>query len=321
MLRCGSPQIVTIDRRLSLQGAQVTCPILAFLGIGLMGKPMATRLLQAGFTLRVWNRTPAKAEALRAAGAQPHAALAGALDGADIVISMLEAGSAVAQVIDAALPAIEPGALWIDMSSTQHGEALAFHARLAAQGKRFIDAPVSGGVAGAEAGTLAIMAGGSLADFALAEAVLAAMGRATLVGPAGSGQVAKLCNQLIVGGTLSIVAEALLLAQAAGADPAAVRSAIRGGFAESRILEMHGQRMLDRNFMPGGQVKSQLKDLQNVLIAAADAGLVLPVTALVTDNYRSIADQYPAADQSAALLALEKMNPGQRLGDSPDKLP
>jgi 3-hydroxyisobutyrate dehydrogenase-like beta-hydroxyacid dehydrogenase len=321
MLRCGSPQIVTIDRRLSLQGTEVTAPILAFLGVGLMGKPMASRLLQAGFTVRVWNRTPAKAEALRAAGAQPHAALAGALDGADIVISMLEAGSAVAQVIDAALPAIEPGALWIDMSSTQHGEALAFHARLAAQGKRFIDAPVSGGVAGAEAGTLAIMAGGSLADFALAEAVLAAMGRPTLVGPAGSGQVAKLCNQLIVGGTLSIVAEALLLAQAAGADPAAVRSAIRGGFAESRILEMHGQRMLDRNFMPGGQVKSQLKDLQNVLIAAADAGLVLPVTALVTDNYRSIADQYPAADQSAALLALEKMNPGQRLGDSPDKLP
>jgi 3-hydroxyisobutyrate dehydrogenase-like beta-hydroxyacid dehydrogenase len=321
MLRCGSPQIVTIDRRLSLQGTEVTAPILAFLGVGLMGKPMASRLLQAGFTVRVWNRTSAKAEALRAAGAQPHAALAGALDGADIVISMLEAGSAVAQVIDAALPTIEPAALWIDMSSTQHGEALAFHARLAAQGKRFIDAPVSGGVAGAEAGTLAIMAGGSLADFALAEAVLAAMGRATLVGPAGSGQVAKLCNQLIVGGTLSIVAEALLLAQAAGADPAAVRSAIRGGFAESRILEMHGQRMLDRNFMPGGQVKSQLKDLQNVLIAAADAGLVLPVTALVTDNYRSIADQYPAADQSAALLALEKMNPGQRLGDSPDKLP
>jgi 3-hydroxyisobutyrate dehydrogenase-like beta-hydroxyacid dehydrogenase len=321
MLRCGSPQIVTIDRRLSLQGTEVTAPILAFLGVGLMGKPMASRLLQAGFTVRVWNRTSAKAEALRAAGAQPHAALAGALDGADIVISMLEAGSAVAQVIDAALPTIEPGALWIDMSSTQHGEALAFHARLAAQGKRFIDAPVSGGVAGAEAGTLAIMAGGSLADFALAEAVLAAMGRATLVGPAGSGQVAKLCNQLIVGGSLSIVAEALLLAQAAGADPAAVRSAIRGGFAESRILEMHGQRMLDRNFMPGGQVKSQLKDLQNVLIAAADAGLVLPVTALVTDNYRSIADQYPAADQSAALLALEKMNPGQRLGDSPDKLP
>ena len=124
------------------------------------------------------------------------------------------------------------------------------------------------------------------------------MGRPTLVGPAGSGQVAKLCNQLIVGGTLDIVAEALLLAHAAGADPAAVRAAIRGGFAESRILEVHGQRMLERNFMPGGQVKSQLKDMQNVLVAAADAGVVLPVTALVTEHYRSIADDYPAADQS-----------------------
>ena len=260
----------------------MTSPTLAFLGIGLMGKPMATRLAQAGFTVRAWNRTHDKAAALRAVGADPQPELAGALDGADIVISMLESGAVVAQVIDA---------------------------------------PVSGGVVGAEAGTLAIMAGGSVHDFALAEPVLRAMGRPTLVGPAGSGQVAKLCNQLIVGGTLDIVAEALLLAHAAGADPAAVRSAIRGGFAESRILEVHGQRMLERNFMPGGQVKSQLKDMQNVLVAAADAGIALPVTALVTEHYRAIAGDYPGADQSAALLALEKVNPGQRLGDAPDQLP
>jgi 2-hydroxy-3-oxopropionate reductase len=131
--------------------------------------------------------------------------------------------------------------------------------------------------------------------------------------------VAKLCNQLIVGGTLNIVAEALLLAQAAGADPAAVRAAIRGGFAESRILELHGQRMLDRNFVPGGQVKSQLKDMQNVLVAAADAGVVLPLSALVTEHYRSIAAELPSADHSAALIALEKMNPGIRLGEQPDR--
>ena len=134
-----------------------------------------------------------------------------------------------------------------------------------------MDAPVSGGVLGAEAGSLAIMAGGS-AGFRAVAPVLAAMGRPTLVGPAGSGQVAKLCNQLIVGGTLDLIAEALLLAQAAGADPAAVRSALRGGFAESRMLEVHGQRMLDRNFVPGGQVKSQLKDMHNVLAAATAAG-------------------------------------------------
>jgi 3-hydroxyisobutyrate dehydrogenase-like beta-hydroxyacid dehydrogenase len=307
--------------QLTLKELDMTSPTLAFLGIGLMGKPMATRLMQAGFALRAWNRSPAKAEALRSAGAQPHAELAGALDGADIVISMLESGAVVRQVMDAALPALKPGALWIDMSSTQKGEALDFDVRLQAAGVRFMDAPVSGGVGGAEAGTLAIMAGGSVQDFAQAEPVFKAMGRPTLVGPAGSGQVAKLCNQLIVGGTLDIVAEALLLAHAAGADPAAVRAAIRGGFAESRILEVHGQRMLDRNFMPGGQVKSQLKDLQNVLVAAADAGVVLPVAALVTEHYRSIIDDFPAADQSAALLALEKVNPGQRLGDAPDRLP
>jgi 3-hydroxyisobutyrate dehydrogenase-like beta-hydroxyacid dehydrogenase len=299
----------------------MTTPTLAFLGIGLMGKPMATRLVQAGFTVRAWNRTPAKAEALRAIGADPQAELADVLDGADIVISMLESGAVVAQLIDAALTRLMPGALWIDMSSTQKGEALAFHAKLRAHAINFIDAPVSGGVVGAEAGTLAIMAGASAIDFARAEPVLRAMGRPTLVGPAGSGQVAKLCNQLIVGGTLDIVAEALLLAHAAGADPAAVRAAIRGGFAESRILDVHGQRMLERNFMPGGQVKSQLKDMQNVLVAACDAGVVLPISALVTEHYRSIAADYPAADQCAALLALEKLNPGQRLGDAPDQLP
>jgi 2-hydroxy-3-oxopropionate reductase len=294
---------------------------IAFLGTGLMGAPMALRLLGAGFPVRAWNRSPGKAEDLRAAGAVPHAALADAVAGAGIIISMLEAGPAVAEVIEAALPSLSRGALWIDMSSTAQGDALAFHARLEGQGIHFIDAPVSGGVAGAQAGTLAIMAGGSVRDFALAEPVLQAMGRPMLVGPAGSGQVAKLCNQLIVGGTLNIVAEALLLAQAAGADPAAVRDAIRGGFAESRILEVHGQRMLDRNFLPGGQVKSQLKDLQNVLAAAAGAGVVLPVTSLVTERYRSIGGDYPQADHAAALIALEQLNPGQRLGTGPDLLP
>ncbi|MFL6674731.1 MAG: NAD(P)-dependent oxidoreductase [Massilia sp.] len=299
----------------------MTLPSLAFLGIGLMGKPMAARLAQAGYPLRVWNRSPAKAEALRASGAEPAANLADAVRGAAIVISMLEDGGVVGQVIDAALPALQPPALWIDMSSTRHIEALAFHARLEQHGHRFLDAPVSGGVGGAEAGALAIMAGGSMADFRQAEPLLRVMGKPMLVGPAGSGQVAKLCNQLIVGGTLNIVAEALLLAQAAGADPAAVREAIRGGFAGSRVLDVHGQRMLERNFVPGGQVKSQIKDLHNVLAAAAENGLALPVTALVTQHYESIAGDLARADHAAALLALERMNPGQRLGNGPDQLP
>ena len=296
-------------------------PVVAFLGIGLMGRPMAARLAGAGLYPRVWNRTLAKAQALAGSGAIPCASVEEAVSGAAIVISMLEAGPIVGATIEAALPAMTPGTLWIDMSSTRHDEALAFHARLTGQGMRFLDAPVSGGVGGAEAGTLAIMAGGSLHDFNEAAPVFAPMGNAQLVGPQGSGQVAKLCNQLIVGATINVVAEALLLAQAAGADPGAVREAIRGGFAGSRILEVHGQRMLERNFMPGGQAKSQLKDLRNVLAAAGEAGLVLPLTSAAAHSYESIEGELPHADHAAALLALEKLNPGQRVGTQADQLP
>lgn len=285
-----------------------------------MGDPMVRCLLRAGYSVTIWNRTHSKAQVLRAAGAQPAVSIADAVSGADVVISMLEAGPIVAQVLQEALPALPAGALWIDMSSTQQSEARQFHATLQAAGHAFIDAPVSGGVAGAQAGTLAIMAGASTSDYAWVEAILAAMGRPTLVGPPGSGQVAKLCNQLIVGATLNIVAEALLLAQAAGADAGAVRAAIRGGFAESKILEIHGQRMLERNFVAGGQVKSQIKDMHNILAAAEAAHVTLPVTQLVTQRYETIAETYPTADHAAALLALEALNPGQRLGDGPDKL-
>jgi 3-hydroxyisobutyrate dehydrogenase-like beta-hydroxyacid dehydrogenase len=294
-------------------------PQIAFLGIGLMGLPMASNLLKAGYPLTAWNRTPAKAEPLADIGASVAASPSDAVRDADIIITMLEAGPIVAEVVALALPAIRRGALLIDMSSTRQTEAVELHALLAAQGVNFMDAPVSGGVLGAEAATLAIMAGGNPEDFARAEPVLRFMGRPTLVGAVGCGQLAKLCNQLIVGGTLAIIAETLLLAQAGGADPAAVRNALRGGFAESRILEVHGQRMLDRNFKPGGQVKSQTKDLENVLIAAAAAGVQLPVTQLVTDHYRSILTAFPHADQSAALLALERINPGQRLGNAEDQ--
>jgi len=281
---------------------------------------MVRRLLAAGHKVTVWNRTFAKAAALADAGAHAVPDLAEAVRDAGIVISTLEAGPVVGEVMRAALPALAPNALWVDMSSTRQSEAQEFHALLAAQGRRFVDAPVSGGVGGAAAGTLAIMAGGSADDFAELESVLAAMGRPTRVGPAGSGQVAKLCNQLIVGATINIVAEALLLAQAAGADPAAMRAAIRGGFAESKILDVHGQRMLDRNFVAGGQVKTQLKDQRNILAAAEAAGITLPVTQLVTERYQALVETVPQADHSAALLGLEELNPGQRVGTAPDQL-
>ena len=296
-------------------------PTVAFLGIGLMGRPMAARLADAGVPLHAWNRSTAKARTLATPGAQVCESVDEAVRGVAIVVSMLEAGPAVGTTMDAALPAMAPGSLWIDMSSTRHDEALAFHARLAGQGMRFLDAPVSGGVPGAQEGTLAIMAGGSLRDFEEALPLFEVLGSARLVGPAGSGQVAKLCNQLIVGATLNVVAEALLLAQAAGADPAAVREAIRGGFAGSRILELHGQRMLERNFVPGGQVKSQLKDLRNVLAAAGAAGVSLPMTAAATRSYEAIEAELGGADHAAALLALERINPGVRLGSGEDRLP
>ena len=293
---------------------------ITFLGTGLMGEPMVRRLLAAGFSVTVWNRTYAKAQLLEAAGARAQHELAAAVDGAAIVISMLEAGPIVSQVLQQALPALAPGALWVDMSSTQQAEAQEFHALLQGQGNRLVDAPVSGGVGGAVAGMLAIMAGGSIDDFEQLAPVFAAMGRATLVGPAGSGQVAKLCNQLIVGATINIVAEAMLLAQAAGADPAAMRAAIRGGFAESKVLDVHGQRMLERNFVAGGKVATQLKDQRNVLAAAAAAGVVLPVTALVTERYEALVARLPEADHSAALVGLEELNPGVRVGSGPDRV-
>ena len=300
--------------------ASASKPRLAFLGIGLMGKPMAANLLKAGYEVTIWNRTTSKAEALLPLGARIAASPAEAA-GVDILITMLEAGPQVESVLDVTLDQIAAGSLVIDMSSTRQAEAQSLHAKLNKRGIHFMDAPVSGGVLGAEAATLAIMAGGSAEDFRRAEPVFAAMGRSTLVGPAGCGQLAKLCNQLIVGATIDIVAEALLLAQAGGADPTAVRQAIRGGFAESRILEVHGQRMLDRNFIPGGQIKTQTKDLENILIAATNAGISLPVTEIVASHFRSLLASVPFADHSAALLALERSNPGKRVGSGADKSP
>ncbi len=295
-------------------------PKIAFFGIGLMGKPMAINLLKAGYELTAWNRTTAKAEALLPHGAIVATTLAEAAH-ADVLITMLAAGPEVRQVLDAIADDLKVGALVIDMSSTRQSEAEAISDMLEARGIHFIDAPVSGGVVGAEAATLAIMAGGNEAQYERARPILSVMGRPTLVGPAGCGQLSKLCNQLIVGATLNIVAEALLLAEAGGADPAAVRTAIRGGFAESKILEVHGQRMLDRNFMPGGQVKTQLKDLDNILDAAGTAGITLPVTELVTAHYRELVKTTPYADQSAVMLEVERINPGKRVGTAPDKLP
>lgn len=284
-----------------------------------MGLPIAGRLVKAGYPLVAWNRTREKALPLEPLGAEVASTLDEAVKSADMVITMLEAGPVVESVVQSMSSVLREGTLLIDMSSTKQSEAREIRQMLEPRRVAFLDAPVSGGVVGAEAGTLAIMVGGTEKDFQRARPVFEVMGRPTLVGPTGSGQIAKLCNQLIVGGTVAIVAEAMLLAQAGGADPEAMRRAIRGGFAESRILELHGQRMLDRNFKPGGQIKSQAKDHANIMAAAQDAHLQLPLTALVSDLFSGLLTDHAEADQAAALLALEKLNEGIRLGTRPDQ--
>lgn len=273
---------------------------------------MAIRLLNAGYTLTIWNRTRSKADALAAKGARVADTPAQAVADADIVITMLEHGGVVEEVLfNPALPGaihgLKTGALVIDMSSILPEQAQAHGPRLAAQGVAYLDAPVSGGTVGAEAGTLAIMAGGVEADFERARPVLEILGRPVHVGPTGSGQLTKLANQMIVGITIGAVAEALLLAQRGGADPAKVRQALRGGFAESRILEVHGQRMVDGDFTKRGSLAIQLKDLRNALHTASGLSFDAPITAHLTDLYAQAADHgFADLDQSGLYRELQR---------------
>ncbi len=276
-----------------------------------MGAPMGQRLLGAGFALTVWNRSPEKAAELVRQGAALASSASTAVREAEVTITMLSNGPAVTDVLTSGgvAEAMAPGSLFIDMSSIPPDTARRHAALLSARGIAALDAPVSGGVVGAAAGTLAIMAGGEVDAFVRALHVFKALGRATRVGPAGSGALAKLANQMIVGMTIGAVAEALLLAEAGGADPAAVREAIRGGFAESRVLELHGARMLARDFAPGAHATTQLKDLASALQAAAQVHLDLPLTREVHDLYQTFVREGGAdLDHSALLLALERRN-------------
>jgi 3-hydroxyisobutyrate dehydrogenase-like beta-hydroxyacid dehydrogenase len=251
---------------------------IGLIGTGLMGVPMARCILAAGFPLTVWNRTPAKAEPLAADGARLAASAADVAAEVDILVTMLADGPTVAEVLFAqgAADALRPGSVVADMSSIGVAEARDHAARLAERGVAHLDAPVSGGTVGAEACSLAIMVGGEGEAFARARPLFEAMGRAVLVGPPGAGQIAKVANQAIVANTIGAVAEALVLAERAGADPARVREALSGGFAGSRILEVHGERMIARDFAVRGKVSTHIKDLENAFAAAREAGVELP---------------------------------------------
>jgi 2-hydroxy-3-oxopropionate reductase len=260
---------------------------IAFLGIGLMGFPMARRLCEAGHEVHVWNRTLAKAQLLSPFGAQVHATPGAAVQSADITITMLDNGSVVSEVLfdHGTAKALAENSLVVDMSSIKPVEARDHAARLSELHVDYVDAPVSGGTIGAEQGTLAIMAGGKVANFERALSVFKAFGRATHVGPTGAGQLAKLANQMIVGITIGAVAEALLMCEKGGADMAKVKEAITGGFADSRILQVHGQRMVDRDFAPRGKMSVQLKDMRNALSTANEIGFDAPITTLFEALY------------------------------------
>ncbi|MEO0764484.1 MAG: NAD(P)-dependent oxidoreductase [Pseudomonadota bacterium] len=277
----------------------------ALLGTGLMGFPMARNLAQAGMDVTAWNRTRAKAEPLTEFGARVVDTTTEAVTGADVIITMMSDGPTVLSVIEDVKAALTKGALWIDMSSTKPGEARAQAEKLAAVGVSHLDAPVSGGTKGAEAASLAIMVGGGSEDVARSEPVLSAMGRPVHVGPSGTGQLSKLCNQTIVAVTIGAVAEAMLLAEEGGADPAALRAALKGGFADSTILQQHGERMTTGNFEPGGLSKFQLKDLDNVLVEAEAAKLTLPMTQGVRDRFAHFVDNMDGADRDHSGLYLE----------------
>lgn len=284
---------------------------IAFLGTGLMGAPMVRCLLKAGFPVTVWNRDPAKAEPLVADGARQAQSPNEAVVGADIVFTMLTNGVAVSEVLfdKGVVGAMERGTIVVDCSSIAPPVARENARRLAEHGIRNLDAPVSGGTAGASAGTLAIMAGGSETDVKELEDVFAALGRVTYVGPSGAGQICKLANQQIVAITIGAVAEAMILVEAGGASRGAFRDAIRGGFAESRILELHGGRMVNRDFVPGGASSNQLKDLEAVMAMAGELSLSLPLTKEVRQEFYDFVQQGGAEqDHSGLLLHLEKLN-------------
>ncbi len=284
---------------------------IAFLGTGLMGEPMCHNLLEAGLPLTVWNRSPEKTNCLAKRGAKVADTPNDAVVGADVVITMLSDGPAVTELMfeRGVADKISNGATRIDMGSIGADEAIDHAKRHAVQGVSYLDAPVSGGTRGAATGELAIMAGGDADTFVAMQPVFAPLGQATHVGPSGCGQLAKLANQVIVAITIGAVSEAFILAGGGGADRAQVREALQGGFASSRILSEHGQRMVDRTFEPGGPAKFQVKDLRNALKAAGQLGLDLPITKLIHKLFDDMVNSGKAdMDHSGLLTHLEELN-------------
>ena len=277
---------------------------IAFVGTGLMGLPMVKNLAKSNYKIKAFNRTLSKMNDLTIfENIKISNSLEDAIKNSEVVITMLPDDDSVKKVIDEILEKklLKSNSIFIDMSSTKYESAKLFYNNLKNSNIYFIDAPVSGGPEGAKSASLAIMAGGDLAIFERVKNILNFMGNSTLVGPSGSGQVAKLCNQIIVGVTIGAVAEAIILCEKVGANPENFIKAVAGGFADSKILQNHGSRMIKKDFAPRGKSITHLKDMDNILKCAKDSNVSLPISKLIQSMYQNIVDRGDGNDDHSSL--------------------
>ena len=276
-----------------------------------MGLPMAKNILKAGYKLKAFNRSQNKAEPLRELGAEITTTIDGAVKDSDVVITMLTDDTAIDDVMNSSnfLDNLKLGATVIDMSSVKPTTATKHGNNLKSKNINYLDAPVSGGTIGAEEASLAIMVGGEQKVFDDVTDVFKTMGNPTLVGPLASGQVSKLANQIIVGLTIGAVAEAVTLCEKAGANPNKMIKALSGGWADSKILQTHGKRMIDKDFTPKGRTSVHLKDMNNILECANSYNTHLPISNLIKEMYKSLVENgHGETDHSSLYKEIERIN-------------
>lgn len=276
-----------------------------------MGLPMAKNLLKAGYELKAFNRTESKAEPLREFGGKISKSIEEVVSDNDVVITMLTDDSSVDAVMNSRefLDNLKVDATVIDMSSVKPTTAISHGNNLKSKNINYLDSPVSGGTIGAEDASLAIMVGGEQKIFDDVSDVLKAMGNPTLVGPLSSGQVSKLANQIIVGLTIGAVAEAVTLCEKAGANPNKMIKALSGGWADSKILQTHGKRMIEKDFTPKGRTSVHLKDMNNILECANSYNTHLPISNLVKEMYKSLVENgHGETDHSSLYKEIERIN-------------
>ena len=284
---------------------------IGFIGIGLMGFPMAKNLLKSGYNLKAYNRSQDKADRLKEFGAEISTSIKDVVTNVDVVIAMLTDDAAVEKVMgsDEFISNIKESATVIDMSSVNPIITKKYAVILKEKNINYLDAPVSGGTIGAEEASLAIMVGGDEKTFNECYDLLKILGNPTLVGPVTSGQISKLANQIIVGVTIGAVAEAVTLCEKSGTNPSKMIEALSGGWADSKILQTHGKRMISKDFSPKGKTTTQLKDMTNIINAGKAVDTHLPISSLIKEMYKDlVADGHGNTDHSSLYNAIEKIN-------------